>query len=296
MALIGYARVSTGEQSLEPQIAELRDAGCTKIHEEFASGGDRSRPVLGRLLNRIQPGDTLVIVRLDRLARSLAHLLTVIEALDARGAHFRSLGDPVDTASPQGRFTLQILGSVAELERALIRERTQAGLRSAAAQGRVGGNPGLRARDPAAIRKNTLARDSAFLDGLMAHSEQWLPIVRRHRPQRDWQTVTDMVNAALPRDARDWTPERLKRAVKRFVSEGMLDGRVLDRAPAKPASDRLMAIVAAIAGTEPRPTLQQIADRLHEMRERTPRGKTRWSPSSVKMLVDRARDHGLLGD
>lgn len=120
--------------------------------------------------------------------------------------------------------------------------------------------------------------------------------MRRHRPERDWQTVTDMVNGALPRDARTWTPERLKRAVKRFVSEGMLDARVLNRAPVKPASDRLMVIVASIAGAEPRPTLKLIADSLQQMRERTPRGSAHWSPSSVKMLVDRAREHGLLGD
>lgn len=296
MALIGYARVSTGEQTLEPQLIELRAAGCTEIHQEQASGGDRSRPVLARLLDRIGPGDTLVIVRLDRLARSLAHLLSVVETLEARGAHFRSLGDPVDTSSPQGRFTLQILGSVAELERALIRERTQAGLRAAKAEGRVGGNPGLRARDRAAIRKNTMARDKAYLDGLMARSGEWLPVVRRHRPHRDWQTVTDMVNASLPRTARTWNPERLKRAVKRFVAEGLLEDTVLARAPVQPRSDRLLAVVAAIAGAEPRPTLQQIADRLHDLRERTPRGATRWSLSSVKMLVDRARAQGMLNE
>ncbi|MHA3979136.1 recombinase family protein [Halovulum sp. GXIMD14794] len=294
MALIGYARVSTGEQSLDPQIRELAAAGCTTIHEEYASGGNRARPVLARVLDRIEPGDTLVIVRLDRLARSLVHLLSVIEALDARGAHFRSLGDPVDTASPQGRFTLQILGSVAELERALIRERTRAGLSAARAEGRIGGNPGLRARDPAAIRRNAMARDQAYLNGLIESSREWLPIVRRHRPQRDWQTVTDMVNASLPRTARSWSPERLKRAVKRFVSEGMLEDTVLERAAVQPRSDRLLAVVAAIAGAQPRPTLQQIADRLHELRERTPRGAARWNLSSVKMMVDRARTMGLI--
>ncbi|MHA3980806.1 recombinase family protein [Halovulum sp. GXIMD14794] len=294
MALIGYARVSTGEQSLDPQIRELAAAGCTTIHEEYASGGNRARPVLARVLDRIEPGDTLVIVRLDRLARSLAHLLSVIEALDARGAHFRSLGDPVDTASPQGRFTLQILGSVAELERALIRERTQAGLRVARAAGRVGGNPGLRAKDAAAIRKNALARDSAFMHALLRTSGEWVPIVRRHRPERDWQTVTDMVNASLPRGNQEWSPERLKRAARRFVKEGILDAAVMERAPPQHRNDHLTAVVAAIAGAEPRPTLRQIADRLQDLRERTPRGASRWSLSSVKMLVDRARAQGML--
>ena len=110
MALIGYARVSTGEQTLDPQRDELREAGCAAIHEEHASGADRARPALARLLAAIRPGDTLVVVRLDRLARSLSHLLEVIERLKARGAHFRSLGDPVDTTTPQGTFSLQVMG------------------------------------------------------------------------------------------------------------------------------------------------------------------------------------------
>ena len=93
-------------------------------------------------LDQLQAGDTLVVVRIDRLARSLSHLLEIIERLESKGAHFRSLQDPIDTASPQGKFTLQALGAAAEFERAQIRERTKAGLRSAKAEGRVGGNPG----------------------------------------------------------------------------------------------------------------------------------------------------------
>ena len=118
--LLGYARVSTEEQGIDPQLDELRAAGCTAILEEHASGADRSRPVLARLLRNIRPGDTLVVVRLDRLARSVSHLLAVIEQLEAAGAHFRSLRDPIDTATPQGMFSLQVLGAVAQLERALI--------------------------------------------------------------------------------------------------------------------------------------------------------------------------------
>src|ERR1700678_4230170 len=93
--------------------------------------------------------DTLAVVRLDRLARSVSHLLTVIEQLAAKGAYFRSLRDPIDTTTPQGMFSLQVLGAVAQLERALIAERTKAGLLAARKRGRVGGNPGLRAGDPA---------------------------------------------------------------------------------------------------------------------------------------------------
>ena len=93
--LVGYARVSTEDQATDPQTDELRAAGCLVIHQEFASGASRSRPVLTSLLRSIQPGETLVVVRLDRLARSVKHLLEVIEQLEARGAHFRSLRDPI---------------------------------------------------------------------------------------------------------------------------------------------------------------------------------------------------------
>ncbi len=167
LRLVGYARVSTEDQGTDPQLVELRAAGCALVHEEHASGADRTRPVLARVLRDIRPGETLVVVRLDRLARSVAHLLSVIEQLEAKGAHFRSLRDPIDTTTPQGMFSLQVLGAVAQLERALIAERTKAGLRSAKVRGRVGGNPGLRACNPEAIRKVRSARDAAHLDAVL---------------------------------------------------------------------------------------------------------------------------------
>jgi DNA invertase Pin-like site-specific DNA recombinase len=115
--LVGCARVSTEEQHTDPQADELRAAGCALVHAEHASGADRDRPVLAQVLRDIRPGETLVVVRLDRLARSVAHLLSVIEQLEAKGAHFRSLRDPIDTTTPQGMFSLQVLGAVAQLER-----------------------------------------------------------------------------------------------------------------------------------------------------------------------------------
>ena len=182
MPLIGYARVSTEDQTPLPQSQALKSAGCVEIHEEQASGGNRARPVLARVLERIGKGDTLVVVRIDRLARSLSHLLEVIERLEAKGAFFRSLMDPIDTSSPQGKFTLQVLGAAAEFERALIRERTKAGLASARTKGRVGGNPGLRARDPAALRKVRLARQDGYMERLNETAQDWVPHVRRLRP------------------------------------------------------------------------------------------------------------------
>ncbi|MGH7041486.1 MAG: recombinase family protein, partial [Acetobacteraceae bacterium] len=160
--LTGYARVSTEEQDTDPQLDELRAAGCATVLEERASGADRSRPVLARLLRDIGAGETLVVVRLDRLARSVGHLLAVIEQLEARGAHFRSLRDPVDTTTPQGMFSLQVLGAVAQLERALIAERTKAGMKAAMARGKLPGNPGLREHRPEAIRAASAARQQVY--------------------------------------------------------------------------------------------------------------------------------------
>src|SRR5580704_9589595 len=184
--LIGYARVSTEEQGTDPQCDELRAAGCATVLEEHASGADRSRPVLARLLRDIAAGETLVVVRLDRLARSVSHLLSVIEQLEASGAHFRSLRDPIDTTTPQGMFSLQVLGAVAQLERALIADRSKAGLQSARARGRVGGNPGVRAGDPRAIAKIVKSRDAAYVSRLINSMETFMPTVRKLRPAKPW--------------------------------------------------------------------------------------------------------------
>jgi DNA invertase Pin-like site-specific DNA recombinase len=294
MALIGYARISTEDQSTLPQTAALKAAGCAEIHEEQASGGDRARPVLARVLERVGQGDTLVVVRIDRLARSLSHLLEIIERLTAKGASFRSLQDPIDTASPQGKFTLQVLGAAAEFERALIRERTKAGLASARTKGRVGGNPGLIRGDVDALRKIRHARQDGYMAQLNATATDWVPHVRRLRPAMAWEDVLRVVNGPLP-EARRWTQSRLQRAVHAYVRDGFLPANVLGRSEPRLKDDRLPAIVAAIKGANPDVTLQGICQRLEEMRERTPRGRAKWQPSSVGMLLKRAQDLGLLG-
>lgn len=294
MALIGYARVSTEDQSLDPQLIELRDAGCTTIREEHASGAKRSRPVLARLIREIAPGDTLIVVRLDRLARSLSHLLQVIEHLEERGAHFRSLGDPIDTSTPQGKFSLQVIGAVAELERALIRERTVAGLKAARAAGRIGGNPGLRARDRDALRANAIARDETYFRRLEEQAETWVPLVRRHRPAMTWDDLARLINGRLPPGAKPWSVERLRRAARRYVADGLLEKNVLSRSASKPAADRLVAIIASMKNADPYLTLEEICRRLERMREPTPRGASSWYPSSVRHLLKRAEASGLL--
>jgi DNA invertase Pin-like site-specific DNA recombinase len=139
--ILGYARVSTRDQTVALQVDALRAAGCTKVLTEVASGARTDRPVLTRLLEDAREGDTVVIWKLDRLGRSLAHLVDTVNALSARGVGLKSLNDPIDTTTPQGRFVFNLFASLSEFERDLIRERTQAGLTAARARGRKGGRP-----------------------------------------------------------------------------------------------------------------------------------------------------------
>jgi len=241
-------------------------------------------------MREIRAGDVLVVVRLDRLARSVSHLLEVIERLEESGAHFRSLRDPVDTSTPQGMFSLQVLGAVAQLERALISERTKAGIKAAHARGKLSGNPGLRARDPAAIAKAAQARNLVFTGDVIASMDRWLPTVRRMRPQYPWEDVVRVLNQA---DGARWTTERLRRAVRRAVRERLADATLLERTPRRPPEDRLMMMVAGIAMANPEMSLRAIGAQLETMRERTPRGGRQWAASSVKNLLDQAEKLGL---
>lgn len=138
---IGYARVSTKDQNLDSQVDALQEASCEKVYTEVASGAKTARPVLDDLLSRLRAGDVLVIWKLDRLGRSLNHLVLLANELMEREVGLISLNDPIDTTTPQGRLIFNIFASLAEFERDLIRERTQAGLVAARARGRKGGRP-----------------------------------------------------------------------------------------------------------------------------------------------------------
>lgn len=289
--LVGYARVSTDSQGVESQEHELRAAGCTVVYREYASGASRARPELARLMTQIQPGDVLTVVRLDRLARSVSHLLDTVESIQDKGAYFRSLRDPIDTSNPQGMFSLQILGAVAQLERALISERTKAGIAAARTRGRVPGNPGLRNGDKKAIAKTAAARNRRHMADLVASMDSWMPIVRRMRPDRSWKDIVRVLNANF---AKPWTAERLRRSVKHLVRERLADKELLKRAPMKRPDNRLLTLVAGIALANPDISLRAIAAQLEAMHERMPRGSRRWTASSVKNLLDRARKQGLM--
>lgn len=139
--LIGYARVSTADQILNLQEDELRAAGCERIFTDVASGAKAARPGLAEALDHLRKGDTLVVWRLDRLGRSLGHLIDTVGHLDKTGRGFRSLREQIDTTTPGGKLVFHLFGALAEFEREVIRERTKAGLSSARARGRTGGRP-----------------------------------------------------------------------------------------------------------------------------------------------------------
>lgn len=138
--LVGYARVSTAGQDVTLQVQALERAGCARIFTDTASGATTARPALDEALRYVRPGDTLVVWKLDRLGRSLRHLLEVVDGLRERDVAFRSLTDSIDTTTPAGRMLFSVIGALAEFERDLIRERTLAGLAAARLNGRRGGN------------------------------------------------------------------------------------------------------------------------------------------------------------
>ena len=198
--LIGYARVSANEQDTAIQVAALKSAQCERIFREKASGGRWERPELHRLLNQLRKGDVLVVWKLDRLSRSLRDVLTIMEQIANAKAGFRSLNEAIDTTSPAGPMMLQMLGSFAEFERAMLRERTKAGLESARKQGRIGGrHPKLSPQQQAEIIKlvskgRKTAADAARLfdvhpatvSRLLAHAR-----LAGNRKQRDGKRTYD---------------------------------------------------------------------------------------------------------
>jgi DNA invertase Pin-like site-specific DNA recombinase len=156
-ALLGYARVSTGQQELGLQHDALSVAGCERVFSDTASGALDDRPELARVLDHLREGDTLVVWRLDRLGRSLRHLIDTVAMLAARGVGFRSLQENIDTTTPGGRLVFHVFGALAEFERDLIRERTNAGLAAARARGRKGGRPSVMTPDKLAVAREMYA-------------------------------------------------------------------------------------------------------------------------------------------
>ena len=164
----GYARVSTRDQNLALQLDALRQQNCVKIFQERVSGAKAERTELVRLPEEVREGDVIVIWKLDRLGRSLRHLVSLVHDLMERGVALKSLNDPIDTTSSHGRLIFNVFASLAEFERDLIRERTQAGLQAARARGRKVGRPKGLSEE---ARKKAVAAESICSEGKLSVNE-----------------------------------------------------------------------------------------------------------------------------
>jgi DNA invertase Pin-like site-specific DNA recombinase len=156
--LVGYARVSTQDQNPALQLDALKAAGCEKLFVEKASGAQRDRPELSAALDYLRAGDSLVVWKLDRLARSLKQLIETVELLESRRIGLRSLTEAIDTTTAGGKLVFHVFGALAEFERSIIRERTKAGLEAARARGKKGGRP------PALVAKDLAAAKAMLSD------------------------------------------------------------------------------------------------------------------------------------
>lgn len=172
--IFGYCRISTKGQSFDLQEDALKNAGCERVFRDVASGAKTKRPGLDDLLGQLRAGDIIVVYKLDRLGRSLQHLVHLMNQLTERQIGLRSLNDPVDTTTPQGRLITNVFASIAEFERDLIRERTKAGLVSARARGRNGGRPpGLsKEAQNVAIAAEALYKQGSLNDVTSSHRPQ----------------------------------------------------------------------------------------------------------------------------
>jgi DNA invertase Pin-like site-specific DNA recombinase len=164
--LIGYARVSTDDQNLDLQRDALKKAGCEEIYTDKVSGTKARRPGLEQALSHLRAGDTLVVWRLDRLGRSLRHLIDTITTLQERGIGFNSLTEAIDTTTSGGRLVFNIFASLAEFEREIIRERTNAGLQAARSRGKLGGRPKALSDKQVQMLRNLAADPDTSIDDI----------------------------------------------------------------------------------------------------------------------------------
>ena len=196
--ILGYSRVSKGEeQNSNLQIKALKNANVQKLYDEFGSGGRWNRPILHKMIEQLRDGDVVVVWKLDRLSRSLKDLLVIMEQIDKAGAGFRSLTESIDTTTPAGRMMMQMVGSFAEFERAMIRERTNAGLAAARQEGRIGGRrPKLNKDQRQDIIDNIISdrRSGAQMARLYNVSEATVSrIVSQHRQLFDESSLMNLL-------------------------------------------------------------------------------------------------------
>jgi len=186
--LVGYARVSTQDQKPELQLDALKAAGCEKVFVEKASGAQRERPELKAALEYMRDGDTLVVWKLDRLARSMKQLIETVEGLEEVGVGFRSLTEAIDTTTAGGKLVFHVFGALAEFERSIIRERTRAGLDAARARGRKGGRPPKLKEDDLRAARAMLADGEITVEAVAKRLDVSPATLYRHLPAARAQT------------------------------------------------------------------------------------------------------------
>lgn len=178
---VGYARISTQDQTIDAQVDALEASGCERVFTEVASGSKKGRAVLHQVLEFLRPGDTLVVFKLDRVARSLSHLIELMNHLQSKGIGFRSLTEEINTTTPGGKLLFHLMAAIAEFERDLIRERTMHGLKAARAKGRIGGRPRQMTEDKidavrTLLENGTPVKDAAAAVGVSVPTlYRWLP-------------------------------------------------------------------------------------------------------------------------
>jgi len=297
MKRVGYACVSISEESADAQVVRLQQCGCATVYEEEISGAKASRPMLDKAIQSLKSDDKLVVIKCECVARSLGDLIAVLERIEDSGAFFESLSDNIDCSTFSGKFFLQILSSVAECKKSLVQERTVSGLNRACEQGRIGGNPGLRSRDPGTIEQLNEARKRAYLDKLLKVAEYWVPIVAKCRPSMSWEDVVLVVNVSLRRDSNQlWTYKKLLRAAKCFVGEGKLDSGVLKRSQTRSDEEAALMVISSIINHMPFLRPEELVHELEMVDFPVRFSWDQWDTSSIKHYIRRARDLGFIHD
>lgn len=187
---IGYARVSTKEQSLNLQEDALKKAGCKKIYSEHISGANTTRPQLQEMIQHLREGDLIIVWKLDRLGRSLRDLVNLISKFQDMGIGFRSLNDNIDTTTPTGKLTFHLFAALAEFERDIISSRTKAGLEAARARGRKGGRPkglSIKAQDKARLAESLYTEKQRSISEICSHLDISKPTLYRYLRSRGVQ-------------------------------------------------------------------------------------------------------------
>jgi DNA invertase Pin-like site-specific DNA recombinase len=192
--LIGYARVSTVDQNLALQRDALAEVGCAKIFTEQLSGAGATRPQLADAINYARSGDTIVVWKLDRLARSIKQLIDTVETLRMRSIGFRSLTEALDTTTAQGRLVFHMFGALAEFERSLIRERTQAGLLAAKRAGRTGGRPPKLTDEDVDVARTMLTNPDIAVQSVANRLGVSLATLYRYIPAARASTTAESLN------------------------------------------------------------------------------------------------------